>query len=545
LVWFNYAKHSNVYLFIQMKTLLKIFKQTIWYLWLLLLFSAAAPTSPLAAQDQSPAWSSQQRIPGYLDDTEPPVLVVDKSGVVHAFAHQQVGDIQQGREIGIIYNTWTYENGWTLPLDIILSPIKQQARVLGVFLDQNDVFHLIFYGGDEVQSRIYYTYALLEEADSAWGWEKPVPIGYSPATPSMGKIIGDNEDGLLVIYSAYIDGPGLFAIRSWDNGLTWSEAEPYFLTYNVFHQPFGLQIESSESNIFHIVWNVIDELGHNVAGYYAQASMRNLNVKKPSEFDIGIGIDKAMGIANPSVTEYENKIYLAYNNGIPPEGVPPTNWVKVSEDGGNTWSDRQRISEKHVGRNGRISFLIDEQNELYAFFGLRIPLGGADAIHGMWYSTFEDGNWLSTEAVVSGPQSTNFDPYDAGVVVSQGNLLATWRTDPGVGKSGVWYSYAVLNSSEAATESLSGIDENASNSEISETDLNGEGDVEPEAGAENIVAIGEEPTSFDFPREDNRQYLEENNSTSVFFKSTVPALFFVVFVIIARFWYISRQKSKM
>jgi hypothetical protein len=77
----------------------------------------------------------QQRIPGYLDRTEPPVLVADSTGVVHAFAYQQIGNPDDGRQIGIIYSSWTYEDGWTLPTDIILSPVKNQARVMDVYLD--------------------------------------------------------------------------------------------------------------------------------------------------------------------------------------------------------------------------------------------------------------------------------------------------------------------------------------------------------------------------------------------------------------------------
>ncbi len=50
------------------------------------------PTSALAQVTSSPYWSQHTTIPGYGNETIPPILIADQSGTVHAFATQVVGE---------------------------------------------------------------------------------------------------------------------------------------------------------------------------------------------------------------------------------------------------------------------------------------------------------------------------------------------------------------------------------------------------------------------------------------------------------------------
>jgi hypothetical protein len=408
-----------------------------------LCFSAA---EPLAAQEQPPAWAQQQRIPGYSDRTEPPILLPDSTGVIHAFAYQELNEPGEMREVGIVYSQWSYEDGWTTPVDIILSPIKRQARVMDVYLDPQGYFHLIFYGGDEEEAYIFYSTAHLSEAGQASAWKRPAVIGERPLTPSLAKIAGDGLGNLRVLYSGNLDGPGLFMISSANNGENWHDVEPFFLTYNRFHRAAVINWRWGASGKLHLVWQIGNDVGQNVAGYYAQADAQMENWTAPISIDEGIGADQGMGVANPAVIEHEGLIIIAYNNGIPPVGVPPTNWMRASADNGQTWTERIRISQEHVGRNGLLSFVVDSENQLRLFFGLRVPTSGIEALHGMWHTVWQNGRWSRSEAVVSAPGGRGFDPYDARAAVALGNrLLLTWRTDPGNAQPGVWYSYTLLN----------------------------------------------------------------------------------------------------
>jgi hypothetical protein len=420
------------------------------------LFGFYASANPVEAQSQPLVWTPQQRIPGYLDRTEPPVLVADSTGIVHAFAYQQIGNPDDGRQIGIIYSSWTYEDGWNLPTDIILSPVQNQARVMDVYLDPGGIFHLVFYGGDEEEAYLFYSRAHIRHAYRASGWTRPIVIGERPLTPSLARLTGDGQGNLLVFYIANLDGPGLFSIASADNGAAWDDPLPFFLTYNRFHRLGDIAMRWGQANRLHLTWQIVDDRGQNVGGYYSQMNGVNGNWTTPMLIDEGIGVSRGMGVANATVVEHDGQIILAYNNGIPPEGVPPTNWIRVSQDNGQTWTDRARISREHVGRNGRLSFVVDSSNRLYLFFGLRIPTGGVTAIHGMWYTIWQDGEWSRSEAVVSGPGGRGFDPYDARAIITLGNrLLLTWRTDPGNSQPGVWFSATVLDSPSIAAGSIS------------------------------------------------------------------------------------------
>jgi hypothetical protein len=391
-------------------------------------------------------WSPPQRIPGYLERTEPPILVVDPTGIVHAFAYQQVGDPDDHNQIAIIHSTWTYERGWTLPNDIILSPIRNQARVMDLHMDSTGVFHLVFYGGNEEGANIYYVTAPVIEAGSARAWSTPLIVGQQALTPSLARITGDDDGNMVVVYNGNLGGPGLFAVHSTDHGLSWSSPQPYFLTYDREHRPHGLQLYSSETNrLTHMVWTVVDDRGNKVAGYYAQLESRTSEFYGLMEIDAGIELGDGHGVADPSVVEYDNRVIIAYNNGISPAVVRPTVWTRISEDGGLSWSERIRLSNDHVGRNGPVSFAVDSNEQLHAFFGMRIPVPRG-AIHGMWHAAWQNGQWSEATAVVSGPVTDSFDPSRATAVVINGNrVLLTWFTDPGLARRGVWYSVTQLN----------------------------------------------------------------------------------------------------
>jgi hypothetical protein len=402
------------------------------------------------AQDESLIWTPQQRIPGYLDRTEQPILIADSMGIVHAFAYQQVGDPDERRERAIIYSTWSIENGWTLPTDIILSPIKHQARVMDVYLDPQGFFHLIFYGGDEDEANLYYSRSHISQAYRSQFWTDPAIIGKRALTPSMAKLAGDRQGNLIALYSGDLDGPGIFKISSTDGGETWDNPEPFFLTYGRNLRPFALQMKWGDSNVIHVVWQISNERGHNIAGYYSQIDSRSGRWREPVELDDPIGVERGMGLAEPSVIEYNDEIFVMYNNGIPPTGVPPGLWFRRSSDGGLSWSVPVRPFSRHVGRNGAGSFVIDGSGQLRVFFGQRVPQGtGITDIHGMWHSVWQGSTWSEPEAVVSAPIAAGFDPGNNHAVVSRGNvLLVVWRTDPGNTRPAVWYSYTILNSTE-------------------------------------------------------------------------------------------------
>jgi hypothetical protein len=426
----------------------------------LLLFSLAAAPAVWAQDSQvvtAREWSPVAAIPDYYQDTLPPILVADSNHTVHAFATLPLSDDPDEfltSERAIFYRQWTLEDGWTKPRDIMLTPVKLQARVKGVFLDDAGIMHMVFYGGDEQESYIWYTWAPASQAGSAASWSRPISLGGNAGSGIIGSITGDGADNLVVIYSGDLgEGNSLYAIYSHDAGASWSEPELVYSTYKSDSQPGDFYWRRGESGTVHVVWNVMDSRGQNLTAYYAQLQDMEREVwSEPLTVDASVGL----GLASLSVVEYQGEIMLIYNNGKEGE-VAPVMWFKRSSDGGKTFSNPVQPFPNHIGRNGPVNFVVDSNGTLYGFFGQRIP-GGFDGtidMHGMWQTVWQGNNWGPVTPVVSGPFSQSFDPGDATPIISQGNvILLTWRTDPGRDITGTWYTYRTLDAPELPVTQL-------------------------------------------------------------------------------------------
>jgi len=405
---------------------------------------------PVVAQPPLP-WSRQQQIPNFDPETEPPVLVADQNRTVHAFSSQAFDDDDSGSGgYGIYYNQWALQKGWTKPNNILLSPLYNDARVMGVVLDPYGIFHLVFVGGQEIEAHVYYSQAAAIEADNANKWSPPIVVGDSAITPrSVGLVLDDNR--LVMLYAGNRDGMGIYSVYSTDFGNTWSDPVPVFLTDNAKIKPYFLVLTRGQSGWLHATWNVVTDGGQGRGIYYAHTRFENgqYTWEQPTTLATAAG---GLGAMTPTIIEHQNVVFSVYN-------MTPKLMMRRSTDYGVTWTDPVQIFERHVGVNGTLSLTSDTNKTLHLFFGQRIT--GNPDIHGMWHSTWLGGRWSEPDPVVSGPQvsdfetDTAFDPYDARAIVSQGNaILVTWRSDPGNKGNGVWYSYATVDAPELPIAAL-------------------------------------------------------------------------------------------
>jgi hypothetical protein len=157
------------------------------------------------------------------------------------------------------------------------------------------------------------------------------------------------------------------------------------------------------------------------------------------------------------VFEKDGKIVVFYNDGIPPTDVPPSLWMRISEDGGKTWTAPIRPFSVHIGRSGEHALAVDSRGNAHAVFVQRIRYqikGEERPLSGMWHSEFNGDAWSLPEGIsirYSGTPKIKglkvmYAWHDVKAVISQGNvLLAVWRVDPGYPLQGVWYSYTILS----------------------------------------------------------------------------------------------------
>ena len=394
-------------------------------------------------------WSSQKRIPDYYDSTEePPYLIADMDHTVHAFNSQPLDLDDSASPKAVFYRQWTKENGWTFPNDILFDDGGGNTDLVSVTSDQTGVVHLVFQRNNR---NLFYTYAYLALAEDPAAWAIPNLItdhssAIRPGVANIGAIAVDgNGNDIVVIYSGSEYGNGLYYVASFDKGKNWSTPYPIYLAEEVDMIVTDPEIYFGQSGFFHAVWSTFKSDGSGGPGYYVRLDPNEQTWSDAIDLDIS-------GIRTPSVIEYQDDVIVSYHH-FSSNG----NWWRRSSDGGQSWSPPSQVSPRFVGTNGGLTFTIDSNDTLHAFFGERID----DNNHGMWHIIWTGNSWTNPEAVVRGSQvkdltgGKGFDPRSARAVVINGNIiLVTWGTDGAAGLNGAWYSYKVLDTPELPSQPL-------------------------------------------------------------------------------------------
>lgn len=390
-------------------------------------------TVPLGTQ-----WSRPDRIPGYAADTRTPYLVADQDQSVHAFASVRMNPT----EMVIVYSQWKNAIGWTSPIDILLDPMFDQAQIMGAFLDQAGIVHVVFIGGNDQNAAVFYSKAPLAQAGRASSWSRLNLIGEHASSPVFAALAGDGKGNLYVVFTGNRDGRGLYAVYSTDGGDTWTDPVVVYKVPDAFHFPANPSMILDQQGRVQLVWTSSNEQGIGDMVLYSRLDPDSkqwndpvvIAERKEGDYSADWG----------SVAEYQNQLFVLYQNS-----TPATRWMRRSTDGGNTWSDPV-LPFNYVGEYGHVAYVVDSGNYFHMLLGNRTP--ESQPTHGLWHSVWLGDHWSDLEPVVSGPPVTSgpmlerFDPTAPTAVVSQGNLLmAVWATDPGAGRNGIWYSTTSLN----------------------------------------------------------------------------------------------------
>jgi len=412
-------------------------------------------TEPKPAQ----GWVLDQKVPGYLDDTFTPFLVADQNRTVHAFATQRVGDGSAYRQ-AIIYRQWRLTGGWTSPIDILLSP-TWDARVLGAYLDPDDIIHLIFWGSgtDTIDASVYYSKAPLSEAGSISAWSYPELIARGALNPPAGVINGDDHGNIVVVFNGNSQDNGVYMVRSNDSGENWTESVPVYLTNDSELFPFYIKSDVGPSGKAHIVWNVnAGEAGIYESLYYIGIDLETGRWIGPQLLDQRPRVEGYFGPSVPAVVDNGTYVMILYNGGNPYAGsqVPvgrPTILVRLSENEGDTWGDVTVPFPFLTGQSGEQALMVDSNKVIHVVAGMRIDSlinGEYKPVSGVWHSEFVNKVWRYPERFV-----TSIPAVDVRAVISQGNvLMANWNEDPIFGRDGVWFSYTFLDSPELPLTSM-------------------------------------------------------------------------------------------
>lgn len=399
---------------------------------LTLFFSTATAALAFPSVQQAAHWSEPMRIPEYHNPLSPPKMVADREGTVHAF---ELGG-RGGSEFAIYHREWTLDAGWSRPIDILLPPFLGVAPSLqDVLLTDRDDMLLIFYAGDQEGGDLYLSSANVASANTSVAWSQPIALNAEASAVATGRLFQTKDGRIHLVYGGQRFGVGLYELVSIDGGVNWSPPRMIWRSNSEEVWPDSIWFAEDDSAHLHVVWDTVTSRGQVPEIRYARQDQSTGAWSHVSALAVRETEEELL--ASPTIIFHDGKLLTVYQDGF-----PPTRWMRISNDYGESWRPPARLFP-HVGGYGDAVMLEDSLGRLHMVLGNRFP---APETYGMWYSRMVDNQWSPLTPIISGPGSDSFGPCCPSAVVVDGNiLLATWAHNVSQEfLTGAWFSYAVL-----------------------------------------------------------------------------------------------------
>lgn len=362
-------------------------------------------------------------------------VIADPSGVVHVFwAYGAPGNEEAGASQAIYYAR-NDGDGWSEPVDILISPGGRVARMHAVLADMQGHLHIVWSGGDS----IFYSRAYAPVAGNSRSWTPPTALA-SGAVDLMPAIALSPAGDLYVLWSQ--GGSGLMFVRSEDGGENWSEPKNIFVAS-------GSKESAAQGRI------AVDALGrlHVVFTYGvedADPSSPNPHVRNPlyiyyfkSDDQGETWSDPLQVVPEPDFGEInvatfgDDVVHLVWNGRAGRRG----RYHRWSQDGGETWSGVIEVvapsPQNPVGDGGLSGFpalVTDATGALHMISAT----GGGD-----YYFRWKDGVWSSPILISAGLDGRGATGSKGGsleqpsIALSEGNHLDVVFHD---GFERIWYT---------------------------------------------------------------------------------------------------------
>ena len=326
----------------------------------------------------------------------------------------------------IFYSRWDGES-WTQPNDIISIPDEAIADFISVAIDSNNRLHAVWTG----QEKFYYSSAPSSQAYSAHAWSKPVALaGNSARSAYMINIAADHATGALhVAYATRGEEAGVYYTRSTNGGLDWEMPVKLSVALDDLEDSFsGVRIIVDDAGRLHAVWQTNQSEGYGQAIYYAHSLDQGqtwsqpvqLGYRGPNDFDVGSPYIVARG---------KSELHLIYYAGAHPIG----RYHRISQDGGNTWSEPYPILTDMEGINGYVVPVVDGAGQMHLIINMRTR---DTQIVGIYYSSWLGTGWSPVVPLATADPYGPSAHYTAATVGLGNELHVVWTAiHPGE----IWY----------------------------------------------------------------------------------------------------------
>jgi len=399
---------------------------------LVLLLPMLSMVSPTHAQSGTIVWSEPIDISNSPQNSLTPAIVADDSGNVHVFWSEDAdGGPKQPEALGnsgsaIYYTRWDGQS-WTAPVDILIVPGEAIADFVSVKIDKENRLHAVWTG----QTNIYYSNALASQAGSAHAWSQPQIIATNSARSRWeSDVVVDSAGDVHIIYATGGEETGVYHIRSSDGGATWSPPVQLSLPPDALEMSFS-QVKTliDGAGRLHAVWQTNQIQGYGQAIYYAR-SLDNGDTWSPA-VQLGYRGPADTWVEWPYLADMGNsELHLIYTNG-----TNKARAYRVSNDGGETWSEPRNVLNDLEGINGYNVPLVDGANQKHLLINMR---SRATQEGGIWYAQWTGEDWSPAIGIFVGANSA----HNMAVAVNRGNEIhVVWaEITPGE----IWYTRGIV-----------------------------------------------------------------------------------------------------
>lgn len=376
------------------------------------------------AQEQA-GWSAVHRLSSEEGSASEGFMVSDQYGYVHVFWAED--GLPEDRSI-IQYARFDGEN-WSTPLDIYTTRpgATREGRAIGFvspFVDQKGLLHLAWAEGNN--GPVYYSTAPVYDALSAHNWSSPIRVDI-PA--NWIRLLVDSKGTLHIVYnSVYGDQPGVYYVRSEDQGETWSS--PYWFDPDIpfDYLPSWLQFGLDSTDGLHVVWNYFGKSIH-----YSHSLDGGSSWSLPFTIDEPANeTDVELRLSHPGLLVQDQTVHVIWGGGSSEENDAIYREYRYSTDAGQTWSAPTRLLGNLNGQAAGGGLAVDAAGRLHYAAQVRYPKA-------IWHTYLDQGHW-STPSMIYQVARTFDDPeeinhihaHNVRLAFRNGNqLVTTFTNSPG------------------------------------------------------------------------------------------------------------------
>ncbi len=313
------------------------------------------------AQVVGGGWSEPYLLSSDAGKSSEGFSVADQYGNLHLF---WVETLFKDNEKVIRYARFGGET-WSSPNDIYSTGLG--IKNVSPVVDQQGTLHIAWAEG--LYGPAYYTHAPANNAFSVQSWAKPIQIDISA------RIVILRIDPKGVFHIVYIDetvNPGVYYIRSEDQGETWSK--PVWLDPDILpnHVPDSLSFELDENSGLHAVWfyGALDQTSTADLVRYTHSFDGGDTWSKPFTIDQHFEEnDHNLSFASPKMIIAGTTVHVIWA-----AGELPHRYHRFSTDAGQTWSEpRQVFGDLHGQAFDGLA--VDGAGRVHYFGQIRYPQG--------------------------------------------------------------------------------------------------------------------------------------------------------------------------